>query len=102
MNEIWVLWHMYGDGSAAHVQRAYINKERAEQDYELITSPLSDSGEWHLDKIELIGETLGLEKFCKHCGKSFRAGPGSNRRIDSDFCTKDHQREFNSRKRKTK
>ena len=52
--------------------------------------------------LDMIGLQLGQAlsghskaKLCKHCGKFFRAGPGTGRRADSDFCTQEHQREFN-------
>lgn len=28
----WVLWHLYSDGSGAHVERVYIDKPRACED----------------------------------------------------------------------
>jgi hypothetical protein len=39
-------------------------------------------------------------KECAHCGIWFGAGPGTGRREDARFCSIDHQRLFNSLKRK--
>ena len=36
---------------------------------------------------------------CKHCGAWFEAGPGTGRRGDAEFCTRQHQILFNSLKR---
>jgi hypothetical protein len=36
---------------------------------------------------------------CEHCGKWFQAGPKTGRRLDSKFCSKEHQRLFNNLRR---
>jgi hypothetical protein len=36
---------------------------------------------------------------CRHCGAWFRAGPGTRRRGDAEYCTRKHQIAFNSLKR---
>lgn len=53
---VWVLWHMYGDGSGAHVERVYVEEHRAQADYALLTEgpTKSTAHEWHLDKVQFI------------------------------------------------
>lgn len=36
---------------------------------------------------------------CRHCGRIFPAGPGTGRRLDAEFCSKEHQVAFNSLER---
>jgi hypothetical protein len=36
MQEIWVIWWRYNDGSAAGVLRAYANEQRANEDLDLL------------------------------------------------------------------
>ena len=47
---IWVLWWKYYDRSAAGVERAYRDEERAKEDRELIGD--GDSKEWFLTKLQ--------------------------------------------------
>jgi hypothetical protein len=51
---VWVLWHRYGDGSGAHIERAYLDGLRARQDHELLAKA-PGGGEWHLDEVPLFG-----------------------------------------------
>lgn len=53
-----VLWHRYGDGSAAHIERVYIDDEkRANEDLALLTEGEGKAafGEWHLDPAPVFG-----------------------------------------------
>jgi len=57
----WVIWHKYGDGSGAHIERVYITEERAKEDFDLLVggpepSTKSTSNEWFLTKVDLVGE----------------------------------------------
>lgn len=54
----WVLWHRYWDGSAAHVERVYLNEKRAKADYELLTDGIDgkiSSSEWQLTELTITG-----------------------------------------------
>ena len=52
-----VLWHMYGDGSGAHVERAYWDEKRAKEDFALLTEGdcKMGAGEWKLDEVPIVG-----------------------------------------------
>ena len=52
----WVLWHMYGDGSGAHIERVYLSGSRAQEDYHLLTDQPGGCTEWKLDEIPIFGE----------------------------------------------
>ena len=56
MSIVWVLWHRYGDGSGAHVERVYVDEDRACCDLSLLTEGdgKASSHEWHLDKVQFI------------------------------------------------
>ncbi len=49
----WVLWHMYGDGSAAHIERVYLEEQRATEDLCLLKDR-PDGHEWKLDKAPIF------------------------------------------------
>ena len=49
----WVLWHRYGDGSGAHVERVYTDVGRASEDFELLQKQPTGS-EWSLDEVPLF------------------------------------------------
>lgn len=53
---VWVLWHRYGDGSGAHVERVYVDEIRAQEDYALLTEGEGrmSAHEWKLDKVPFI------------------------------------------------
>lgn len=53
----WVLWHMYGDGSGAHIERAYWEEKRAKEDFVLLTEGDSKSTatEWKLSEVPILG-----------------------------------------------
>ncbi len=53
---VWVLWHRYGDGSGAHIERVYVDEIRAQEDYALLTDGTgkASSNEWSLDKVPFI------------------------------------------------
>lgn len=53
---VWVLWHKYGDGSGAHIERVYVDEDRARSDYDLLTEGDSkySASEWRLDKTQFI------------------------------------------------
>lgn len=53
---VWVLWHMYGDSSGAHVERVYVDEDRARADFDLLTEgpTKSTAHEWRLDKTRFI------------------------------------------------
>jgi hypothetical protein len=36
---------------------------------------------------------------CRHCNKWFRAGPGTDRRADAEFCKDEHRKRYNSLER---
>ncbi len=57
MSVVWVLWHMHGDGSGAHVERVYVDEFRAQEDFALLTDGIHGKAalhEWHLDKVQFI------------------------------------------------
>lgn len=56
MSVVWVLWHRYGDGSGAHVERVYVDEIRAQEDYALLTGGdgKASTHEWKLDKVQFI------------------------------------------------
>jgi hypothetical protein len=54
------------------------------------------SAAW-LQLAQVLSETT--LRTCAHCGKFFEAGHGSGRRLDSRFCSKEHQIIYNSLKR---
>lgn len=58
------------------------------------------AGLWIQLAQSLLGESIILS--CDFCGDFFAAGVGSGRRADAKFCTKEHQIQFNSRKRAKK
>ena len=47
---------MYADGSGAHVERVYVDEDRAKSDFELLTVGDCKQGtaNWHLDKVQFI------------------------------------------------
>lgn len=54
----WVLWHMYGDGSSAHVERVYLDEARANEDFALLTEGNGckvGASEWKLDAVPVFG-----------------------------------------------
>lgn len=51
----YVLWHMHGDGSGAHVERVYLDAIRADQDFKLL-SKQPDGSEWKLDPVPIFGD----------------------------------------------
>lgn len=51
----WVLWHMYGDGSSAHVERAYTNEKRAKDDFALLNGQPGGASEWKLNEVPIYG-----------------------------------------------
>ena len=51
-----VLWHMYGDGSSAHVERVYLDAERAKEDFALVSKASFGGGEWKLDEVPVVGK----------------------------------------------
>ena len=53
--DVWVIWHMYGDGSSAHIERVYMCENRAASDFALLQKTIVAS-EWKLDKIPMIDE----------------------------------------------
>ena len=53
--DAWVLWHRYGDGSGAHIERVYLEPARAEQDHNLLANQPGGSTDWHLDKVPVFG-----------------------------------------------
>jgi hypothetical protein len=67
------------------------------------TDTLSGALKWQL-ALELIKTRGGDVKLreCAHCSKWFETGVGTGRRLDSRFCSKQHQIDFNSRKRSGK
>jgi hypothetical protein len=53
----WVLWHQYGDGSGAHIERVYTDVERAREDYRLIAEGnacKTSASEWKLEVAPLF------------------------------------------------
>mgnify|MGYP001615768999 CR=1 FL=1 len=54
--DAWVLWHMYGDGSAAHIERVYLDKERAEEDHSLLSNLPCSGSEWKLAAVPIYGQ----------------------------------------------
>jgi hypothetical protein len=55
MPQAWVLWHMYGDGSGAHVERVYLDEARAEEDFKLTQAASLGTSEWKLDVVPIVG-----------------------------------------------
>lgn len=55
----WVLWHRYLDGSGAHIERVYLDSDRAEEDHALLTKgeAKAHDGEWRLDEVPVVGST---------------------------------------------
>ena len=41
----------------------------------------------------------GVIRICRHCGKPFEAGPGTKKRADATFCSREHSVRFHSFKR---
>lgn len=54
MKEVHVLWWRYSDGSASGVLRAYVDRQRAEEDMKLIEEAFS-SKEYHLETLPIYG-----------------------------------------------
>lgn len=55
----WILWHKYADGSAAHIERVYLDFARGAEDLALTkaTSDVGGSGNWLLDEVTVVGPT---------------------------------------------
>lgn len=54
----WVLWHRYSDGSGAHIERVYLDGERAKEDHALLTEGdacKTSSREWFLAEVPITG-----------------------------------------------
>ena len=49
----WVLWFKFLDGSGSHIQRAYTDEKRANEDFELLRSDPRGSEEWILSKVPI-------------------------------------------------
>lgn len=61
----WVLWHIYGDGSGAHVERVYLDETRANEDHALLTEGntcKAGTTEWKLDAVPVFGPIATGEK----------------------------------------
>ena len=57
MSKAWVLWHRYSDGSAAHVARVYLDKQRGVDDLELLVMDEATAVTgWKLDEVWVYGE----------------------------------------------
>lgn len=54
--DAWVLWHMYGDGSDVHIERVYLEQDRAQEDYTLLKNQPGGTTEWHLEKVRVFGQ----------------------------------------------
>ena len=56
----WVLWHRYGDGTGAHIERVYLDGERAKSDLALLVEGdacKTGAHEWRLDELPITGRS---------------------------------------------
>lgn len=55
----WVLWHKYADGSAAHVERVYLDAGRGDEDLALLkaANDVGGAGVWTIDEVRVVGPT---------------------------------------------
>jgi len=58
MNEtVFILWWSYLDGSDMDIERVYIDKQRAKEDYDLLIG-LPDGRQWELKEVEITGRRM--------------------------------------------
>ncbi len=51
----YVLWYRYSDGSGAGVLKAYLDEQRASEDYNLLSS-VDDSKKYDIAEVSLYGD----------------------------------------------
>jgi hypothetical protein len=74
----WVLWHRYGDGSSATIERVYLDEVRAQEDFKLLTEGTRKIGayEWKLDIVPVMGagelpcQHEWYQGKCVHCERT--------------------------------
>jgi hypothetical protein len=78
--------------------RAWLVHDRATGGIRLKVAPATLRDALWLQLAQDLSSGIKVRQ-CRHCNEWFRAGPGTDRRADAEFCSDEHRKRYNSLER---